>query len=79
MIAVRKLTVQDHLLEIAQRRRHALHTLTKLDEAVLDELLVETSLEQPRLKVAHVPPVRADLGDVVAIEQPAQMIGDKFI
>src|SRR5215469_6549987 len=79
MIAVRELALQKDLLEIPQRRRHALHALAKLDEIILNELLRESGLQQPRLKVAHIPTIEAELGDVVTPEQPAQMISDKLV
>src|SRR5262245_53768611 len=79
MVSMCELTLKDDLLQIAQRRRHARDALAELDEVILDELLAETDLEQPRLKVPHIPPVKSDLGDVIAAEQARQMIGDELI
>src|SRR6516164_4480371 len=79
MVSMCELTLKDDLLQIAQRRRHARDALAELDEVILDELLTETDLEQPRLKVPHIPPVKSDLGDVIAAEQATQMIGDELI
>src|SRR5262245_23825132 len=79
MVSMCELTLKDDLLQIAQRRRHARDPLAELDEVILDELLAETDLEQPRLKVPHIPPVKSDLGDVIAAEQATQMIGDELI
>src|SRR5215831_19270335 len=79
MVSMCELAFKDDLLQIAQRRRHARDALAELDEVLLDELLTETDLEQPRLKVPHIPPVKSDLGDVIAAEQATQMIGDELI
>jgi hypothetical protein len=65
---VRNLTLEQHLFEIAQRRRHTLHALAKLDEMVFDELLSKTSLQKPRQKVPHIPSIEANLRDVVVPE-----------
>ena len=48
MITVRNLALEQHLLEITQRGRHRLHPLAEFNEVILDELLVEAGLEQPR-------------------------------
>jgi hypothetical protein len=68
MITVRELALQKDLLKIPQRRRHRLHALAKLDKVLLDELLVEAGLEQLRQEVPHVPAVKTDLRNVVALK-----------
>src|SRR5262249_1350314 len=65
MIPVRNLALQKNLLKIAQRRRHTLHPLAKLNEMILHELLAQTGLQQPRQKMSHVPSIKTDLRNVV--------------
>lgn len=48
MIAMGEMALEQHLLEITQRGRHRLHPLAEFNEVILDELLVEAGLEQPR-------------------------------
>src|SRR5262245_44140617 len=48
MIAVRKFALEQDLLKITQRWRHALHALAEFDKMILDELLAHTRLEKPR-------------------------------
>src|SRR5215469_7320597 len=79
MITMRDLALEQHLLEITQRRRHRLHALTELDKMVLDELLTQASREQPRQKVPHIPPIKADLRNIVVSEQPAQMVSNMLV
>jgi hypothetical protein len=44
MIAVRKFALEQDLLKVSQRRRHALHALAELDEVILDKLLAHAAL-----------------------------------
>src|SRR5215813_1317929 len=79
MIPMGELTVEDRLLQIAHRRRKAGISLPEFHEMLFHELLTHTSLEQPRLKVLHVPAIECELCNVVASEQNAEMIGNKLV
>src|SRR5262245_50165476 len=79
MVSMCELTLKDDLLQIAQRRRHARDALAELDEVILYELLAETDLEQPRLKVPHIPPVKRDFADTEATEKAVQLVGHELV
>jgi hypothetical protein len=55
MIAVGEMTFEQHLFEIAQRRRHRLHALAEFQEMRLDHLLTESAAQEPRPKVPEIP------------------------
>ena len=63
-----QLLFQDDRFEVAQRGAHVLEALPKANEFVLDHLLAETGVEQPRLQVLHVPSIERDLRNAVLTE-----------
>src|SRR5262249_20319530 len=68
VIAMGELTVEQDLLQVAQRRTHALHPLTELQKMPLNHRLVKSSAQEPRPKMAKIPSIEGNRLDVVAIE-----------
>ena len=74
-----QLPIEQTLLQIPQRWRHALGSLAKFDELLRDHLLGKACLQQPRLQVFEIPAVEGDLADVVLAEQAALLVRHPFV
>ena len=68
MPAMRELAFEQDLLEVTQGWRHRRHALPKLDKVLLDLLLMKAGAQEPGPQVFHIPTIKANLLDVIALE-----------
>src|SRR5262249_42143274 len=79
MTAMREVAFQKNLFQISQRRTHARNALAEFNEVLFDKLLAEACPNKPRPQMPEVPTIKSELLNVVALEHPAQIMGDEFV
>src|SRR5690606_6016654 len=79
VVAVSDPPIQDFALEVTQGRAHGLVALPELDEMLVDFIVREARLDQPRAQVLEPPSIERKLANIVLVENPTQVLRDEAV